>query len=603
MTNVTVDPLGRIPMSPGLAATIRRAHQYADAQSHAEITLEHLLLALTEDLDAGDVLTISGVDMTALKSDVAGHLGRCEDRRPPGAAGGAELSADVRRILEAAAAAAQGRRREIDGAIVVAAIVGDGTSTAAHILRARGLTFEEAIKALQSFANREPGLARPRAVESGADDILASARQRVATRTAPGSAPAPAQPEPPREARAAASGAEARPITSAPGPAAESASVPPREPPPPQSPASDYAPDWEPAVVPAPRLPDKVTVPGPVARPPAAPPATPSGPPPLARNRTQSPSVPSSASTAGVDVASARESWTPPSGEHAPVSRPSRPAGVPPASDSLARPMGGSAPRARVTPPGQQPPPPPPPVSSMPRAPVTGPGSGLPTDPAQLRPPPAPAPPPAAPRRAAAPGAGRPTRGPASAERGRPTGALEPGQMVENIPRSMQVAVPRTVEIRIAKTDAKALAEGLQGSGTVWQHDVMISKAMSVRLRAPDGGFFVETASPETQWIENHLAGPFADEYASWRFTITPKVRGTKRLLLVVSVRTVGGDGLAAETALPDQVFEVKVRTNYGLAAQRWTGWLVAAVAGGLLARFGDGLFDVVSNAIKVLIK
>jgi hypothetical protein len=175
--------------------------------------------------------------------------------------------------------------------------------------------------------------------------------------------------------------------------------------------------------------------------------------------------------------------------------------------------------------------------------------------------------------------------------------------MAENIPRTMQVAVPRMVEVRIAKSDAKALAEGLQGGGTVWQHDVMISKAMSVRLRAPEGGFFIETASPETQWIENHLGGPFADDFASWRWTVTPRSRGTRRLLLVVSVRTVGSDGLAAETALPDQVFEVKVRTNYGLAAQRSTGWIVAAVAGGLLARFGDGLFDAISNAIKVLIK
>lgn len=175
--------------------------------------------------------------------------------------------------------------------------------------------------------------------------------------------------------------------------------------------------------------------------------------------------------------------------------------------------------------------------------------------------------------------------------------------MAENIPRSMQVGVPRAAEVRIAKADVKALAEGLQGGGTVWQHDVMISKAMSVRLRAPEGGFYLETASPETQWIESHLGGPFADDTASWRWTITPKSRGTRRLLLVVSIRTVGSDGLAAETALPDQVFEVKVRTNYGLAAQKWAGWAVAAVAGGLLARFGDGLFEAIATGVKILIK
>ena len=78
----------------------------------------------------------------------------------------------------------------------------------------------------------------------------------------------------------------------------------------------------------------------------------------------------------------------------------------------------------------------------------------------------------------------------------------EIGQLVENIPRSMRVAVPAMIEVRIARGDVQALAEGLQGGGAAYQHEVMITKAMSVRLRAPDGGFFVETASPETQWIE-----------------------------------------------------------------------------------------------------
>ena len=60
------------------------------------------------------------------------------------------MSGDLKRILEAAAAAAsQGKRREINGAIVLAAIVGEGRSTSAHMLRAQGMTFEEAIKALQ----------------------------------------------------------------------------------------------------------------------------------------------------------------------------------------------------------------------------------------------------------------------------------------------------------------------------------------------------------------------------------------------------------------------------------------------------------------------
>ena len=71
----------------------------------------------------------------------------------------------------------------------------------------------------------------------------------------------------------------------------------------------------------------------------------------------------------------------------------------------------------------------------------------------------------------------------------------------------------------------QALAEGLQGGGAAYQHEVMVTKAMSVRLRAPDGGFYIETASPETQWIEKAMQLP-SEAFASWRWHVTPARRG-----------------------------------------------------------------------------
>lgn len=607
MGNVTVDMVGRIPMSPSLAATLGRAHQHAGSHADAEVTLEHLLLALVDDPEAGGVLTLSGVDIAMLKSDIAAHLARGEDRRPPAPPGGARLSSDVQRILEAASAAAKGRRSEIDGAIVVAAIVGDGNSTAAHMLRARGLTFEEAIKALQRFASRasEPAPAsrptppaattpppQPSRAGGSADDILASARQRVATRT--GQAPQEPQSEPPTAPPATVPPSESPQQQQAKRP--ESSTRPPplvaepvaREA---DGAAGELASEWTPAAVPAPPLPERIAVPG--ARPPPLRRAEPSP-------REEPPPVPSPAAPGAAaprpPAYPPQEGWAP-GGDRAP--------GPPPTPSRVPPPM----------PPEQAVRPPPSARASGPYRPpdLLDPASARPLGgrtPRNLAAPPAPPPPTAAPAAAPPPAARAdaetqrpPQRARAASDKSRAGTTLERGQMAENIPRSMQVGVPKTAEVRIAKADVKALAEGLQGGGTVWQHDVMISKAMSVRLRAPEGGFFIETASPETQWIENHLGGPFADDTASWRWTITPKVRGTRRLLLVVSVRTVGTDGLAAETALPDQVFEVRVRTNYGLAAQKWAGWTVAAVAGGLLARFGDGLLDAVVTGIKVLIK
>jgi hypothetical protein len=123
---------------------------------------------------------------------------------------------------------------------------------------------------------------------------------------------------------------------------------------------------------------------------------------------------------------------------------------------------------------------------------------------------------------------------------------------------------------------------------------------MSVRLRAPDGGFFIETASPETQWIERAMLLS-SDDFASWRWHVTPREKGKKRLQLIISARTVGADGLAAETALPDQVVTVRVRTNYGKTVSHWMGWGVAALIGGLLAKFGEGLLDAGMQVVAKL--
>lgn len=174
---------------------------------------------------------------------------------------------------------------------------------------------------------------------------------------------------------------------------------------------------------------------------------------------------------------------------------------------------------------------------------------------------------------------------------------IEAGQLVENVPRRMRVAVPVVVEARIARAAVRALAEGLQGGGDVHHHDLSVTRAMSVKLRAPEGGFWIETASPETQWIEN-VSGLMSDDYASWRWTVTPRQSGRRRLQLVVSARTVGVDGLTAETALPDQVIDVRVGINYTQSAKRWGGWALAALAGGVLQRFGEG---AIANGIKSL--
>ena len=533
------DDLSRISMSAGLATTVSRAVDYARAQGHHDVSLEHMLIALCDDPDAALVLAASNIDVVRLKADVSEYLSGIEPRTAPHGQGiDPVVSTDLLRILEAAAAAARGgRRREINGAIVLAAIVGDGKSPSAHLLRAQGLTFEGAIRALQT--SRQSAAAAP----ATAGDILASARERVQARVRGPVKQAEAEPEPAAEpdieevyAEIGAEANDARPAVAAPGAGGSEWDI---------SKEPRYEEDQvsaEPAA--------EVEPPMPASAPFPAPPPVPE----VADGWT----APRSADQ-GMLASPAKATPPPlPPAAPAPASR----SGVP-WPDALPRPQGvgsGGTLRRRVE--G---------IGSAAEDRYTRLERARQFEPPSL-------------------GAGRMPSVPQGA---RPAGArvrAEVGQLVENIPRTMRVAVPVLVEARIARADVQNLSEGMKGSGDAQQHEVKITRVMSVSLRAPDGGFFIESASPETQFIDGtHSLS--SDEFASWRWHVTPREKGKKRLQLVISGRAVA-DGIVAETALPDQVISVRVRTNYGKSVLRGFGWVIAALIGGFIAKFGEGAFD-----------
>jgi hypothetical protein len=531
--------VGRIAMSSNLGESLTRAVGIARAQGHTEVTLEHMLLALAEDPDAGLVLAASNIELSRLVADVSGYLRGLEEHGSSGSEDEPAVSSSLRRILEAAAAAAKGgRRREINGAIVLAAIVGDGKSPAAHILRSQGLTFEDAISAIQQGAGA-PVPVQPDSGDANTDDILASARERVQTRAAPGLSEriGSASKEGTQPKTELDSGEEPQPAEDV-GAIAATEEVPPTI----AHPEVQTKFDGDQAEVAA--VPDdesaEVSEPTPKAPPPGVPSSAASPPPiPVPGSQAEPPPRPR----------------TPP-----PVS-----AGAPSLQSGPAEPAAVTAPSPAAERPS------PPPIAPWPEA--RDPHDAAPRQPIPL-----------------GPNSESSSRA-RSGQQSSPSLRTEIGQLAENIPRSMRVAVPVLAEVRIARGEVKALAEGLQGGGAAYRHEVTVTQAMSVRLRAPDGGFFIETASPETQWIEKALLLS-SDEFASWRWNVTPREKGKKRLQLVISARTVGADGLAAETALPDQVITVRVRTNYAKSMSRWAGWAIAALVGGLLARFGEGAYD-----------
>ena len=153
MQHVSIESLGWVPKSPVLMSSLNRAHAYASQQQHRQLTLDHLLLALTEDSDALVVLHAGNVDIDKLRSAVSDLVGRGADTTILPDLAGPTASTDVVTIFEYASAAAdQSGRGTIDGAIVLAALIGEGNSAAARLLETHGLTFDHAIASLQNMA-------------------------------------------------------------------------------------------------------------------------------------------------------------------------------------------------------------------------------------------------------------------------------------------------------------------------------------------------------------------------------------------------------------------------------------------------------------------
>ena len=156
----------------------------------------------------------------------------------------------------------------------------------------------------------------------------------------------------------------------------------------------------------------------------------------------------------------------------------------------------------------------------------------------------------------------------------------------------MRAFVAEAVEVRIAREDSEDLHRGLTGEGEVQDHEVYVTEAMTVQLRAPRGGFTIESGAPETQWIDNLLGIADQGRFGSWRWTVTPTNTGQHDLQLVVSARTVNAAGIVAESPLPEQIIEVRVNINYRVQIKKIVGWTVAAVGGGILARYGETVLD-----------
>jgi hypothetical protein len=67
----------------------------------------------------------------------------------------------------------------------------------------------------------------------------------------------------------------------------------------------------------------------------------------------------------------------------------------------------------------------------------------------------------------------------------------------------------------------------------------------------------------------------------------------------VISTRALNNEGLALESALPDQFVDVRVRRNWGAAFGRLFWFAVTVGIGVLAAKFGERWFDLAVIAMR----
>ena len=132
------------PMFPR-TATLHRALAYATERKHPYETLQHLLLALIDDVDASAVMKACKVDLGALKHKLTHYVDNDLKSTVIDNGGEPKRSAGFQRVLQRADHYAEGRGRDWTGAELVLALIAERESPAARLLGEQGLTYQDAV--------------------------------------------------------------------------------------------------------------------------------------------------------------------------------------------------------------------------------------------------------------------------------------------------------------------------------------------------------------------------------------------------------------------------------------------------------------------------
>ena len=160
-------------LSRNLEQTLHRALGHANERRHEYATLEHLLLALTEDSDALAVLRACGVDVDRLRKEIAEYLDNELANLVTPRGGDAKPTAGFQRVLQRAAIHVQSSgREEVTGANVLVALFSERESHAVYFLQEQEMSRFDAVNYISHGIAKAPGRSEARRV-SGAEEEAA----------------------------------------------------------------------------------------------------------------------------------------------------------------------------------------------------------------------------------------------------------------------------------------------------------------------------------------------------------------------------------------------------------------------------------------------
>ncbi len=159
-------------LSRNLEQTLHRALVLASGRRHEYATLEHLLLALTEDRDALAVLRACGVGMEQLKQDLTKFIDNELAGLDTSPISDPKPTTGFQRVVQRAAIHVQSSgREEVTGACVLVALFSERESHAVYFLQAHDMSRLDAVNYISHGIAKVAGESQTRTVH-GADEDL-----------------------------------------------------------------------------------------------------------------------------------------------------------------------------------------------------------------------------------------------------------------------------------------------------------------------------------------------------------------------------------------------------------------------------------------------